>query len=133
MEGFLAIAICFLLPLFIVAIVFVYKSYDLRKKTDLVAKALEQGESVDTDKLINVLTPKKKTLRQKFHNRLTIGIFFSFIGVSFMIIGCTDTSLSDFSLFGYVSMAIGLTYIVSFFVGKYYLAQEIERQDNIKD
>ena len=133
MGQFTAIAICFLLPLFIVAIVFVYKSYDLRKKTDLVAKALEQGESVDTDKLINVLTPKKKTLRQKLHGRLTTGIFFSFIGVSFMIIGYTDNSLSDFSLFGYISMAIGLTFIVSFFVGKNYLAKEIERQDNIID
>lgn len=133
MASFTTIAIFFLLPLFIIAIVFVYKSYDLRKKTELVVKALELGESVDTDKLINVLTPKKKTLRQKLHSRLTTGIFFSFIGVAFIIIGCTDNSLSDFSLFGYILLAIGLTFIVSFFIGKYYLANEIKRQDSITD
>ena len=130
MAGFTAIAICFLLPLFIVGIVFGYKSYELRKRTDLVAKALEKGEYVDTDKLIRALAPKRKTIRQKLYSRMKTGLVFSFIGVSFIVIGLTDYSLSDFSLYGYVVLAIGLAIIASFFIGKFYLAIEIEKQDN---
>ena len=98
MAEFTAIAICVLLPLFLVGIVFFYKSYELRKKTELVAKALEKGEYVDTDKLIKVLAPKTKTIRQKLYSRMKTGLVFSFIGVSFIVIGLTDYSLSDFSL-----------------------------------
>ncbi len=130
MAGFTAIAICFLLPLFIVGIVFGYKSYELRKKTDLVAKALEKGEYVDTDKLIMVLAPKRKTIRQKLYGRMKTGLFFSFTGLSLIIIGLIDYSISDFTLYGCVVLAIGLAIIVSFFVGKYYLANEIEKEDS---
>ena len=130
MAEFTAIAICVLLPLFIVGIVFGYKSYELHKKTDLVAKALEKGEYVDTDKLIRALAPKRKSIRQKLYSRMKTGLVFSFIGVSFIVIGLTDYSLSDFSLYGYVVLAIGLAIIASFFIGKFYLASEIEKQDN---
>lgn len=130
MAGFTAIAICFLLPLFIVGIVFGYKSYELRKKTDLVAKALEKGEYVDTDKLIMLLAPKRKTIRQKLYGRMKTGLFFSFTGLSLILIGLIDSSISDFTLYGCVVLAIGLATIASFFVGKYYLANEIEKEDS---
>lgn len=130
MAGFTAIAICFLLPLFIVGIVFGYKSYELRKKTDLVAKALEKGEYVDTDKLIMVLAPKRKTIRQKLYGRMKTGLFFSFTGLSLILIGLIDSSISDFTLYGCVVLAIGLATIASFLVGKYYLVNEIEKEDS---
>lgn len=130
MAGFTAIAICFMLPLLIVVTVFVYKSYELRKKTDLVAKALEKGEYVDADKLIRALAPKRKTIRQKLYGRMKTGLFFSFTGLSLILIGLIDSSISDFTLYGCVVLAIGLAAIASFFVGEYYLANEIEKEDS---
>lgn len=130
MFDFIPIAICFLLPVLIVAIVFAFKSYDVRKKTELVAKALEHGENVDTERLIKSLSPKKKSIRQKLYGRMTTGFVFSFIGVAIIVIGLMERSLEDFKLFGCFVLAIGLAYVASFFFGKYYLAKEIEKQDN---
>lgn len=131
MLDFIPIAICFLLPVLIVAIVFAFKSYDVRKKTELVAKALEHGENVDTEKLIKSLSPQKKSIRQKLYTRMTTGLVFSFMGAAIIVIGIMDSySLGDFKLFGCFVLAIGLAYVASFFFGKHYLAKEIEKQDN---
>ena len=131
MDSFIPIAICFLLPVLVVAIVFAFKSYEVRKKTELLAKALEHGENVDTEKLIKSLSHKEKSVRRKLYGKMTSGFVLSFIGISLIAIGCSDTSLDDFILFGYIFLALGLAFVASFFFGKYYLAKEIEKQDNM--
>ena len=131
MESFIPIAICFLLPVLVVAIVFAFKSYEVRKKTELLAKALEHGENVDTEKLIKSLSHKEKSVRRKLYGKMTSGLVLSFIGISLISIGCSDISLDDFILFGYIFLALGLAFVASFFFGKYYLAKEIEKQDNM--
>ena len=90
MADFIPIAICFLLPVLIVAIVFAFKSYDVRKKTELVAKALEHGENVDPERLIKSLSPKKKSVRQKLYTKMTTGFIFSFMGAAIIAIGIMD-------------------------------------------
>lgn len=131
MDSFIPIAICFLLPVLVVAIVFAFKSYEVRKKTELLAKALEHGENVDTEKLIKSLSHKEKSVRRKLYGKMTSGLVLSFIGISLISIGCSDISLDDFILFGYIFLALGLAFVASFFFGKYYLAKEIEKQDNM--
>ena len=131
MESFIPIAICFLLPVLVVAIVFAFKSYEVRKKTELLAKALEHGENVDTEKLIKSLSNKEKSVRRKLYGKMTSGLVLSFIGISLIAIGCSDIALDDFILFGYIFLALGLAFVASFFFGKYYLAKEIEKQDNM--
>lgn len=131
MESFIPIAICFLLPVLVVAIVFAFKSYEVRKKTELLAKALEHGENVDTEKLIKSLSHKEKSVRQKLYGKMTSGLVLSFIGIYLIAIGCSDIALDDFILFGYIFLALGLAFVASFFFGKYYLAKEIEKQDNM--
>ena len=126
MDSFIPIAICFLLPVLVVAIVFAFKSYEVRKKTELLAKALEHGENVDTEKLIKSLSHKEKSVRRKLYGKMTSGLVLSFIGISLISIGCSDISLDDFILFGYIFLALGLAFVASFFFGKYYLAKEIE-------
>jgi len=131
MESFIPIAICFLLPVLVVAIVFAFKSYEVRKKTELLAKALEHGENVDTEKLIKSLSHKEKSVRQKLYGKMTSGLVLSFIGISFIAIGCSDIAEDDFISLGYIFLALGLAFVASFFFGKYYLAKEIEKQDNM--
>lgn len=131
MDSFIPIAICFLLPVLVVAIVFAFKSYEVRKKTELLAKALEHGENVDTEKLIKSLSHKEKSVRRKLYGKMTSGLVLSFIGISLIAIGFSDISLDDFILFGYIFLALGLAFVASFFFGKYYLAKEIEKQDNM--
>ena len=95
------------------------------KRAKVLIKAIESNCGIDADKLAEALQKPKKTAREILNLRLLRGCIFSFIGIALCIVGitsfCMGTEFSadpvTFSLvFGGASLAIGLSYLVVYFV-----------------
>lgn len=119
------IFVCVVLPVSIVAIVVGAVINSDNKRAKVLIKAIESNCGIDADKLAEALQRPKKTAREILNLRLLRGCIFSFIGLALCIVGilaaCTGNDLSDDSvavplIFGGISLAIGLSYLVVYFV-----------------
>lgn len=119
------IFICVVLPVAIVAIVFAATINNDNKRAKVLIKAIESNCGIDADKLAEALQKPKKTAREILNQRLLRGCIFSFIGLALCIVGIVSFyyigALSEDSftvplVFGGASLAIGLSYLVVYFV-----------------
>lgn len=119
------IFICVVLPVSIVAIVFAAAMNNDNKRSKVLIKAIESNCGIDAEKLAESLQKPKKTAREILNLRLLRGCIFSFVGLALCIVGIvsfcngTDFSADPVSVplvFGGASLAIGLSYLVVFFV-----------------
>lgn len=126
MEDILVpIFICVVLPVSIVAIVFAAAMNNDNKRSKVLIKAIESNCGIDAEKLAESLQKPKKTAREILNLRLLRGCIFSFVGLALCIVGivsfCTGTEFSSDPVsvplvFGGASLAIGLSYLVVYFV-----------------
>ncbi|MDE6301108.1 MAG: hypothetical protein K2M19_05285 [Muribaculaceae bacterium] len=119
------IFVCVVLPVAIVAIVFAAAMNNDNKRAKVLIKAIESNSGIDADKLAEALQKPKKTAREILNLRLLRGCIFSFIGLALCIVGfvsfyCIGALSEDFVtvplVFGGASLAIGLSYLVVYFV-----------------
>lgn len=126
MEDILVpIFVCVVLPVAIVAIVFGAAMNKDDKRSKVLIKAIESNSGIDVEKLAESLQKPKKTAREVLDLRLLRGCIFSFVGLALCIVGIvsfcngTDFSADPVSvplIFGGASLAIGLSYLVVYFV-----------------
>lgn len=119
------IFVCVVLPVAIVAIVFAAAMNNDNKRAKVLIKAIESNCGIDADKLAEALQKPKKTAREMLNLRLLRGCIFSFIGLALCIVGIVSLCMgTEFSadqvtvplVFGGSSLAIGLSYLVVYFV-----------------
>lgn len=119
------IFVCVVLPVAIVAIVFAAAMNNDNKRAKVLIKAIESNCGIDADKLAEALQKPKKTAREILNHRLLRGCIFSFIGLALCIVGIVSLCMgTEFSadqvtvplVFGGASLAIGLSYLVVYFV-----------------
>lgn len=124
-EILVPIFVCVVLPIMIVAIVFAASMNHDNKRAQVLIKAIESNCGINADKLAEALQKPKRTARELLNLRLLRGCIFLSVGVVFCIIGitslCTGTVFSADSvtvplLFGGALLAIGLSYLVVYFV-----------------
>lgn len=113
------------LPIAIVLIICLRKMNSDSKRTQIIIKAIEANKDVDTDKLIESLKDPQKTEKEILNARLLRGCMYSLIGVALSVVGIVNLSTgSKFSedpvtvpmLFGGISLAIGISYLIVYFV-----------------
>lgn len=119
------IFVCVVLPVAIVAIVFAAAMNNDNKRAKVLIKAIESNNGIDADKLAEALQKPKKTAREILNLRLLRGCIFSFLGIALCIVGLlylcmgTESSIDYVNVplvFGTASLAIGLSYLVVYFV-----------------
>lgn len=119
------IFICVVLPVAIVAIVFATVMNNDNKRAKVLIKAIENNSGIDADKLAEALQKPKKTAREILNLRLLRGCIFFFIGVALCTVVIVSLCMgTEFSadpvtvplVFGGASLAIGLSYLVVYFV-----------------
>lgn len=116
-----------ILPIAVVLISAISKVKSENERAKILIKAIEANKDVDTDKLIEALKKPRKTPLEILNSRLLTGCIFTLIGVSILIVGLVNLacgagfsadSVSVPMLFGGISMAIGFSYLIVFFVTK---------------
>lgn len=73
MEFLVPIAICAIMPISIVFLVFMSQMNADNKRAKILIKAIEANNNIDADKLAAALEKPKKTAREILNGRLQIG------------------------------------------------------------
>ncbi len=135
-DIFVPLGICVVLPVMIVWLVMRTRQNETNKKTEIMLKAIEAGATIDADFFKAQYDQRApKTMKEKLLNRLAAGCVCTFIGIAAVVVcfileaklGWTGDG-NFILIFGAISAAIGLSFLLVFFVGKNMLAKEIEAE-----
>lgn len=130
-----------LVPIFVsvvlpVMIVWLITSTRIRKneqKMNVLMKAIENGVEIDPALLMSD-TESVRNTKMKLINKLTFGIVCTIIGLTALICPSLEVfesgnGLKMLYICGGTFLAIGIAYTVIFFIGRKYLAPEIEAEE----
>ena len=136
-EILIPIGVCVVLPVMIVWLVNRTRQNDTNRKTEIILKAIEAGAPIDANffKAQN----DTKTVKERLLKRLSGGCIFALIGIACEIIGIInmikwDGATSNDSsvvpmVIGGICLAIGISLLIVFFVGRKMLAKEIDAEE----
>lgn len=129
------IGVAVVLPIAIVAIVFRSALASERNRKEIVLAVLEKNPDIDVEDLVKRMKKSNKLIKEKLLARLERGCLCCLMGVAFMLLyfflGVQSEDL--IVVVGAALIAIGIAFLVSYFVGRRMLAQEMEaEQQNMK-
>ena len=133
-EILVPIFVCVILPVAIVSIVGRTKQNEINRKSEIMIKAIENGQQIDPE-LFKAKAPK--TLKQELVEKLTGGCVVTLMGVAFLTLYCIDRFVpgahimfgSWLPVAGGVMLAVGIGLLVSYFASKSILADEIKAEE----
>lgn len=125
------IFVCVVLPVAIVAIVYAAQINNANKRAMVLIKAIEAHNGIDADKLAEALQKPRRTALELLNLRLLRGCIFTFFGIVLCAIGVVALCVGvDFAedgvvpfVFGGASLAVGLSYLVVYFVSRRQLSE----------
>lgn len=129
------LGVAVVLPVAIVAIVFRSALASERNRKEIVLAALEKNPDIDVEQLMKNLKKSEKLIKEKLLARLERGCLCCLMGVAFMVLYFfLGVQGEDFiTVVGAALIAIGIAFLVSYFVGRRMLAKEMEaEQQNMK-
>ena len=129
------IGVAVVLPITIVAIVFKSALASERNRKEIILAALEKNPDIDVEQLMKNLKKSEKLIKEKLLARLERGCLCCLMGMAFMVLyfflGVQGEDL--IVVVGAALIAIGIAFLVSYFVGRRMLAKEMEaEQQNMK-
>ena len=133
-EIWIPLGVCVILPIVIVWIVSRVRQNEVNRKAEIMLKALEAGVEINPD-LFN--DNKKKIdhrikVKSDLLDKLSGACITSLMGVAFLVIrflGFEPSWAIYLPLAGVVLLAVGIGLFISYFVGKRFLAKEIEAEE----
>ena len=140
MRGIEAIAICVVLPITIVWMITRtrIKLDNLRK--EIILAAMEKNSDIDIEEMTRKLNRPKKLLKEELIMKLLYGSMFVGLGiltyitlaVYMCIFGQNTNMFIGLSYVAVPSLAVGIAFLISFFVGRNMLAKEMETEKDAK-
>lgn len=124
------IAVCVVLP---VAIVWLKVSQQKKQdalRAEVMLEAIRQGRDVDIDALSKSMSNKSRrrlSPRRRLMNQLLCGCICSLVGLIFVVTGILDVidnGSADTLLVGGATTAVGISFLIVYFVGRKNLAAE---------
>lgn len=134
-EILIPIGVVVVLPVAIVAIVFKSALASERNRKEIILAALEKNPNLDVEDLVKRMKKSEKLIKEKLLARLERGCACCLMGVAFVLLYFFVAVVrTDMLLFvGAALIPIGIAFLVSYFVGRRMLAQEMEaEQQNMK-
>ena len=134
-ETLIPLGVAVVLPVAIVAIVFKSALASDRNRKEIILAALEKNPNLDVEDLVKRMKKSNKLIKEKLLARLERGCLCCLMGVAFMLLyfflGVQSEDL--IVVVGAALIAIGIAFLISYFVGRRMLAQEMEaEQQNMK-
>lgn len=129
----LPIFVMVVLPVMVVWLVTRARLKKNEQKMAVLVKAIENGVDIDPALLVSETEGGRNT-KMNLVRKLTTGVICAIIGLAVLI--CTQLDAFDgvagiemLYIIGGVLIAVGAAYILAFFVGRKYLAPEIEAEE----
>lgn len=125
------------LPILVVWFAIRSRMNETNKRTEIVLAAIEKNPEMDIEELLKKISPKKKLLKEKLLTKLLWGSLSTMLGLGLIgfgvYLGYTRTGGSDDPLtsicFGLTLLAIGIAFLINYYVGKKMLANEMEAEE----
>ena len=132
-ETILPIFVVVVLPVMVVWLVTRARLKKNEQKMAVLVKAIENGVDIDPALLVSETEGGRNT-KMNLVRKLTTGVICAIIGLAVLI--CTQldafegvAGIEMLYIIGGVLIAVGAAYILAFFVGRKYLAPEIEAEE----
>ena len=132
-ETLLPIFVVVVLPVMVVWLVTRASLKKNEQKMAVLVKAIENGVDIDPALLVSETEGGRNT-KMKLVSKLTTGVICAIIGLAVLI--CTQldafegvAGIEMLYIIGGVLIAVGAAYILAFFVGRKYLAPEIDAEE----
>lgn len=128
------IGVAVVLPIAIVAIVFRSALASERNRKEIILAALEKNPNLDVEDLVKRMKKSNKLIKEKLLARLERGCLCCLMGVAFVLLYFFLSVQNEFLIItGAALIAVGIAFLVSYFVGRRMLAKEMEaEQQNMK-
>ena len=133
----LVISCCVVLPLMIVWLTNKRKNHEIDKKTEILMALLEKNPNLDPVEVMNKLNMSqdsdRKPLKQKLLEQLLTGCICLLIGIVLFVTHLFDMIFLGNKTMGVVgggvTAAVGIAYIIYYFVSRKMLQREIEAEE----
>lgn len=133
-EILIPIGVAVVLPVAIVAIVFKSALASDRNRKEIILAALEKNPNLDVEDLVKRMKKSNKLIKEKLLARLERGCLCCLMGVAFVLLYFFLSVQNEFLIItGAALIAVGIAFLVSYFVGRRMLKKEMEaEQQNMK-
>ena len=133
-EILIPIGVVVVLPVAIVAIVVKSALASERNRKEIILAALEKNPNLDVEDLVKRMKKSNKLIKEKLLARLERGCGCCLMGVAFLLLYFFLSVQNEFLIItGAALIAVGIAFLVSYFVGRRMLAKEMEaEQQNMK-
>ena len=133
-EILIPIGVAVVLPVAIVAIVFKSALASDRNRKEIILAALEKNPNLDVEDLVKRMKKSNKLIKEKLLARLERGCLCCLMGVAVVLLYFFLSVQNEFLIItGAALIAVGIAFLVSYFVGRRMLAKEMEaEQQNMK-
>lgn len=124
------IGVVVVLPITVVAIVFRSAMASERNRKEIVLAALEKNPDIDVELLMKNLKKSEKLIKEKLLANLQHGSLCCLMGVAFVLLYFFLSMQKEILIIaGTVLIAIGIAFLVSYFVGRRMLEKEMEAEE----
>lgn len=129
-EILIPIGVAVVLPVAIVAIVLKSALASDRNRKEIILAALEKNPNLDVEDLVKRMKKSNKLIKEKLLARLERGCLCCLMGVAFVLLYFFLSVQNEFLIItGAALIAVGIAFLVSYFVGRRMLAQEMEAEE----
>lgn len=124
------------LPVLIVSIIFRSVMAADRNRKEIILAALEKNPNLNVEDLVKRMKKSEKLIKEKLLAKLQRGCLCCLMGVAFVLLYFFPSVQNEFLIIaGTALIAIGIAFLVGYFVGRRMLAKEMlaEEQSMNKD
>lgn len=117
------------LPVLIVSIIFRSVMAADRNRKEIILAALEKNPNLNVEDLVKRMKKSEKLIKEKLLAKLQRGCLCCLMGVAFVLLYFFLSVQNEFLIIaGTALIAIGIAFLVGYFVGRRMLAQEMEAE-----
>lgn len=117
------------LPVLIVSIIFRSVMAADRNRKEIILAALEKNPNLNVEDLVKRMKKSEKLIKEKLLAKLQRGCLCCLMGVALVLLYFFPSVQNEFLITaGTALIAIGIAFLVGYFVGRRMLAQEMEAE-----
>ena len=117
------------LPVLIVSIIFRSVMAADRNRKEIILAALEKNPNLNVEDLVKRMNKSEKLIKEKLLAKLQRGCLCCLMGVVFVLLYFFLSVQNEFLIIaGAALIAVGIAFLVGYFVGRRMLAQEMEAE-----
>ena len=128
-EIIVPVAVCVVLPVMVVWLVFRSRNHIVDRKAEVLLKAIENGQDIDPE-IFFAADRSKRSLKMNLLGKLQTGIILLIMAAGLVACALNIPDKDSLFIIASILLALGIGFFVSFFVGRKWMETEIKAEEN---